>query len=311
MVSAPAPLQDLSIRTLSDTTGVVAHVGERSDIGARVGDNYRIRELIGEGGQAEVYRAEDLSGGPDVAIKILRETHASDAGFRERFSREAKILADLKSPASLRVFGEYFLTDGRPALVSELLVGRSLGSQLELLTKAGQHLPPAGVLAIMDSVSEALDEAHGVGVIHRDLKPDNLFLLNEQREGTRVKLLDFGFAKFLKMSALTAQGAIAGSPRYIAPEAWRGERDLTPGFDVYSLGAVVYHCLVGEPPFPETALAVLLSQVTTSPRPKITARRPDLSTKMDEWIERSLAIHTQDRFKGVREQFHELERALR
>jgi serine/threonine-protein kinase len=283
---------------------------EKTDVGAIVGHYYKVEQLIGEGGQAQVYRAIDMRGGPDVAIKILRDTHAGEADFRERFSREAQILHDLKSPATLRVHGEHFLEDGRPALVTEFLQGRSLGEQLALLEKQGQHIPPAGLLAIVGPVAVALEEAHRVGVIHRDLKPDNLFLLDQEAEGTRVKLLDFGFAKFLNKAALTAEGAIAGSPRYIAPEAWLGVRDLTPAFDVYSLGAVVYHCLVGEPPFPEAGLAALLTKVTTAPRPRITERRPDLPATMDAWVEKSLAITTTDRFPSVTEQFQALSAAL-
>src|SRR5690606_357028 len=143
-----------------------------------------------------------------------------------------------------------------------------------------------------------------------DLKPDNLFLLDVAREGTRVKLLDFGFAKFLNKSALTADGTVAGSPRYIAPEAWFGERNLTAAFDVYSMGAVIYHCLTGQAPFPISGLAQLLTQVTTAPRPRITAFRPDLPPLMDAWVERSLAIERTARFSSVREQFDELKRAL-
>jgi serine/threonine protein kinase len=275
-----------------------------------IGGRYVLVEIVGRGGQAQVFRAVDTHGGPDVAVKVLRHTFATDAGFRERFSREARVLATLKSPAALRVYGEFYLPDGRPALVTELLRGTTLGAQLDALEQSGRRLPIPGILAIMRAAAQALAEAHSIGVIHRDLKPDNLFLLEKESDGTRVKLLDFGFAKFLNMSALTAEGTVAGSPRYIAPEAWLGERNLTPAFDCYSLGAVVYHCLVGEPPFPEKGLAQLLPQVTKAERPIITKFRPDLSPKMNDWVARSLAISPKDRYSNVLTQLTELERAL-
>lgn len=280
------------------------------DIGSILGGRFVLVEVIGRGGQAQVFRAVDTHGGPDVAVKVLRNTFATDAGFRERFSREARVLATLKAPAALRVFGEFYLPDGRPALVTELLRGMTLGAQLDALEQSGRRMPTAGILVIMRAVARALAEAHGIGVIHRDLKPDNLFLLAQESEGTRVKLLDFGFAKFLNMAALTAEGTVAGSPRYIAPEAWLGERNLTPAFDCYSLGAVVYHCLVGEPPFAEKGLAQLLAQVTKAPRPLITQFRPDLSEKMNDWVARSLAISPTDRYSDVLVQLEGLERAL-
>lgn len=304
------PLRSAKVILVNDAPVPSRSPWERRDVGNTLGGRYTLIQLIGEGGQAQVYQAVDMQGGPDVAIKILRGHFASDASFRERFSREANALRGLKSPAALRVFDEFFLPDQRPALVTELLHGRSLGQQLTLLGEQGQRIPLPGILAIMGPVAQALDEAHSIGVIHRDLKPDNLFLLNEEQEGVRVKLLDFGFAKFLHLSALTAQGTIAGSPRYIAPEAWLGVRDLTAAFDVYSLGAVIYHCLVGHPPFPEQSIPDLLVQVTRAPRPKITDLRPDLPEAMNAWVERSLAIRAPERFQSVGSQFQALQKAL-
>lgn len=280
------------------------------DLGSMVDGRYVLVEIVGRGGQAQVFRAIDTNGGPDVAVKVLRHTFATDARFRERFSREARVLATLKAPATLRVFGEFYLPDGRPALVTELLRGTTLGAQLDALERSGRRMPIPGILVVMRAVAHALAEAHSIGVIHRDLKPDNLFLLEKEVDGTRVKLLDFGFAKFLNMTALTAAGTVAGSPRYIAPEAWLGEQNLAPAFDCYSLGAVVYHCLVGEPPFPEKGLAQLLPLVTKAERPTITRFRPDLSEKMNDWVARSLAISPSARYSNVLSQLADLERAL-
>jgi len=278
--------------------------------GTLIGDRYVLADLVGSGGQALIYRATDRKGGSDVAVKVLKENFATDPKFRERLSREANILHDLKCPASLKTYGMFWTPLGHPALVTELLLGVGLGDHLIDLEKRKRRLSVPAILACMGPIAEALDEAHRAGVIHRDLKPDNIFVLNGTDWGVPAKLLDFGFAKFQSLHSLTAEGTVAGSPRYIAPEGWLGVRELTPQFDVYSLGAVIYRCLVGQPPYPETGLAKLLQHVTRDPIPKITGYRTDLDPSMDEWVNRSLAKKPEERFSGVLEQFEALKRAL-
>jgi serine/threonine-protein kinase len=186
-----------------------------------------------------------------------------------------------------------------------------LGDHLERLEGHGRRLAVDGVLAAMGAVAASLTEAHAAGVVHRDLKPDNIFVLEGEHWQVPVKLLDFGFAKFLKLHTITAQGTIAGSPRYIAPEGWLGETKLTPAFDMYSFGAVVFRCLTGQPPYAETDLLRLLQLVTQAPIPKITDFRPDLPARLDGWIERSLAKNPLERFSSIEEQFAELKECCR
>jgi len=271
-----------------------------------IAGRYKILQVIDRGGQAEIFRARDLSGGPDVAIKVLRHSFARDPQFQERMAREAQILASLKAPATLRTFGFYWTTDRRPCLVMELLTGLCLGDHLERLESHGRRLTMDGVLAAMGPVAASLSEAHAAGAVHRDPKPDNIFVLEGEQWSVPVKLLDFGFAKFLKLHTITAQGTIAGSPRYIAPEGWLGESKLSPAFDMYSFGAVVFRCLSGQPPYAENDLLRLLQLVTQAPIPKLTALRPDLPLKMDAWVERSLAKSPHDRFASIDEQFAQL-----
>ena len=275
-----------------------------------IAGRYKILQVIDRGGQAEIFRAHDLSGGPDVAVKVLRHSFARDPQFQERMAREAQILASLKAPATLRTFGFYWTTDRRPCLVMELLTGLCLGDHLERLESHGRRLTIDGVLAAMGAVATSLTEAHAAGVVHRDLKPDNIFVLEGQKWQVPVKLLDFGFAKFLKLHTITAQGTIAGSPRYIAPEGWLGETKLSPAFDMYSFGAVVFRCFAGQPPYAENDLLRLLQLVTQAPIPKITDFRSDLPAALNGWIERSLAKNPQDRFLNIDDQFAELKACL-
>ncbi len=275
-----------------------------------IAGRYEIAEIIDSGGQAEIYRATDRHGGADVAVKVLRESFASDPQFQERLAREAQILASLREPATLKTFGFYWTTDGRPCVVMELLKGVSLGDHLQQLAESGRRLTTMAILACMGPVAASLSEAHAAGVIHRDLKPDNIFVLQGNEWNVPAKLLDFGFAKFMKLGSITAQGSIAGSPRYIAPEGWRGERNLTPAFDIYSYGAVVFHCLAGHPPYPETDLVTLLRLVTQAPIPRLSEHRPDLPPEMDAWMFRSLAKDPGNRFSSVNEQFEGLRACL-
>lgn len=268
-----------------------------------IAGRYKILEIIDQGGQAEIFRAHDLTGGADVAIKVLRHSFAHDPQFQERMAREAQILASLKSPATLRTFGFYWTTDRRPCLIMELLTGLSLGDHLDRLEAHGRRLTTEGVLAAMGPVADSLSEAHAAGVIHRDLKPDNIFVLEGDAWPVPVKLLDFGFAKFLKLHTITAQGTIAGSPRYIAPEGWLGEGTLSAAFDMYSFGAVVFRCLAGQPPYAETDLLKLLQLVTKAPIPNITDHRADLPKALNSWVQRSLAKRPEDRFATIAEQF--------
>lgn len=271
---------------------------------------YLVLDLIDQGGQAQIFRGRDEKTGRFVAIKVLREGFATQPEFHERLAREAQALGELESPGLLRTFGLYWTHDQRPCVVMELLIGRSLGAHLEELESQKRRLSVPAIVACMEPVAEALSVAHAAGIIHRDLKPDNIFVLEGEQWEVPAKLLDFGFAKFLNQAALTAEGSIAGSPRYIAPEAWRGERELTPSFDIYSFGAVVFRCLAGAPPYPETSLPRLLTLVTTAAIPSLCALRPDLPPTMDDWMNMSLAKQPSERFGSVGEQFEELRRIL-
>ncbi|TWF76117.1 serine/threonine protein kinase [Pseudonocardia hierapolitana] len=224
---------------------------------AVVAGRYRLRELVGTGGMGAVWRAGDELLGREVALKRVRlaDQPATDIALaRERIMREARIAAALHHPHIVSIF-DVVLEDGEPWLVLEFLPSRSLGS---VLTERGT-LPPAEVAAIGADVAAALAAAHAAGIVHRDVKPDNVLLSRPSAAGPVVKLTDFGIAHTAASPAITATHVLTGTPAYFAPETARGEGTDTRS-DVYSLGATLYAAVEGHPPFgsdPENVLALL------------------------------------------------------
>ena len=266
-------------------------------IGQVVGQRYQVLSLLGQGGQSAVFKAKDLRAGDEVALKILKP--GADAESTERMFREARALASLHGTAAVRVLDQVWTDDGAMCLVNELLEGQPLDEILETLESRGGRSDVSSLVWLIDPVVETLSRAHEQGIVHRDLKPANIFVLSQVRGGG-VRLLDFGFAKFTRMRALTAAGMVAGSPSYIAPEMWIEGRPVDSRVDVYGLGAVMFRCLAGRPPFTAANLIVLRGQVLESPRPSLHALRPDLPPEIDDWVVLTLAVDPEARFQGVR-----------
>jgi serine/threonine-protein kinase len=168
----------------------------------------------------------------------------------------------------------------------------------------GDKMSSFEVLRCLDPVARALHLAHSKGIIHRDVKPANIFLVNEEAGGG-VRLMDFGLAKIAGAEALTQVGMIAGSPGYIAPEVWRAQQ-FDHRIDVYSLAAVVFRCLAGKTPFQAPTHLELFMKVTTAERPKLSAFRPELGKDIDGWVNTALAIKPDDRFPYVTTMWNEL-----
>src|SRR5262245_14267032 len=208
--------------------------------GERIGDRFEVVVPAGAGGAGTVYRARDLLSGGLVALKFLHEQEVSDA---ERFAREAIVLAELSHPGIVRYVAHGETRDGLLYLAMEWLEGETLAARL-----ARSPLTLDETVTLGLRVAESLAAAHGRGVVHRDIKPSNLLLADGSLE--RVKLLDFGLARRAWDShGPTQPGALMGTPGYMAPEQASGWRDVSPATDVFSLGAVLYECLAGEPPF--------------------------------------------------------------
>ncbi len=273
---------------------------DASWIGRLVGGRFRLVEELGAGGIAVVFRAEDVELSRAVAVKILQDEGHGRPELRARFEREAKILATLSHPniVSLVDFG---VEDGRAYLVMELLRGRTLGELLE----EEDVLAPERAIAILRQVVRALAYAHGAGALHRDLKPDNVFLQSLPDTPDHVRLLDFGFAKLVGDDdragpALTKAGTVFGTPRYMAPEQLTGGA-VDGRVDLYAVAVIFYEMLCGRRPFEGEVREVLKAKVTQD-APRLAAIAPDLevSPERDAFFVRALARQRDQRFADAR-----------
>jgi eukaryotic-like serine/threonine-protein kinase len=262
-----------------------------------VGDRYRLLSMLDRGGQAAVYRAVDLRMGDEVAVKVLVPPKKVDSSWRERMLREVHALTVLAGTAAVRVYHQVWGDDGTLFLIMELLHGANLETCLDKAKEHGQILGFSDLKPIMEPVVSTLETAHAAGILHRDLKPGNIFV---QNDGS-VRLLDFGFAKFLRMRSVTLAGHIAGSPSYIAPECWKETTEtLDQRIDVYGMSAVVFRVLAGRPPFVGDGVIQIMRQCSSAPRPSLHALRPDLPPAIDDWVKAALAIEREERFTTVR-----------
>lgn len=280
----------------------------REELEARIGDvvksRYRLVSLVGVGGQGAVYRAEDSRDGDAVAVKVLHERVDRDWASRERLSREAHALMALDGTSAVRVFDQGFTNDGRFCLVTELLVGEDLHDALVRMEASQLVFRVADLPFVFEPLVATLTRAHALDIIHRDLKPENVFL--QQIDGaSRVRLMDFGFARMTRMTRLTMEGFIAGSPSYIPPEIWL-EREATASADVYSLGAMMFRVLAGKAPFPGETTMQIYRQATGGQRPSLHVLRPDLPKDVDDWVKMALAIDPEERFRTPRASYSAL-----
>jgi hypothetical protein len=248
---------------------------------------YEIEMELGRGGMAVVYLARDPYMKRHVAVKVLAAQHA-DAGFLSRFRREAEVIAALEHPAIVPVY-DYGEHNGRPYIVMRYMAGGSLSTKM-----AKGQLAVAEAACILDRLAPALDEAHGRGVIHRDLKPGNI-LFDQQH---RPYIGDFGIVKITQIDAptLTQEGGVLGTPAYMSPEQARGHITLDGRSDIYALGVILFEMLTGSQPFQaDTPMAVALSHVL-DPVPPVLRRRPDLPPEADSVIQKALAKDPNDRY---------------
>jgi serine/threonine-protein kinase len=279
----------------------------RDRSGEIVGERYRLVEVLDRGGQAAVYRGVDLRMGDEVAVKVLVPPQKTDASWRERMLREVHALTVLAGTAAVRVYHQVWGEDGTLFLIMELLRGANLETCLDAAKERQQLLGFADLVPIIEPVVSTLESAHAAGILHRDLKPGNIFV---QHDGS-VRLLDFGFAKFLRMRTVTLAGHIAGSPSYIAPECWKETTEaLDQRIDVYGLSAVLFRVLAGRPPFVGDGVIQIMRQCGSAPRPSLHALRPDLPVAVDDWVQAALAIDRDERFQTVRASWRALSAVL-
>ncbi len=257
--------------------------------GARFGD-YEILAELGAGGMGRVYRAKDLTLERTVALKMLAPQFGTDAGFVQRFLKEARAAARLNHPNIVQIYD--FGQDGDTYyLAMEYVDGHSLGEYL----RRG-HFSERDAILVIRHACRALAVAHAEGLVHRDIKPDNLMLTSRGE----VKLVDLGIAKRVdEDQSLTQTGQAVGTPHYISPEQIRGSRDIDPRADVYSLGATLYHLVTGHTPFRGTSGALVMSLHLSQPLADPRTYVAGLSEGICRVIRKMMAKDREERYADV------------
>jgi serine/threonine-protein kinase len=265
-----------------------------------IAGRFELEELVGKGGMSSVYRAQDRLLERTVAIKLLHEHYSRDEDYVERFRREARAAAQLSHPNIVTVIdrGE---DSGRQFIVFEYIDGQNLK---ELVQSKGR-LPVRTALELSIEAGHALAFAHEHGLVHRDVKPQNVLLGNGE-----VKVTDFGIARSADVQqGLTQTGTVLGTSDYIAPEQASGQ-PVSALSDVYSLGVVVYELLAGEPPYSGENFVAVAMQHVNDPVPSVAAVRPDVPLRLDAALRRAMAKDPGDRFASMADFVAELEAVL-
>ncbi len=272
-----------------------------AQLGLVLDGRYRLEGAIGQGASGTVYRARQLSVDRHVAIKVMHSERARDPQKIRRFEAEARTLSKLRHPNSLALIDFGHTDEGHPFIVSPLLEGASLR---DVLRDEGT-LEVERLIAILRQVCEALEEAHGLGLVHRDLKPENIFL---ERHGERevVRVIDYGIALALEdEERLTEDGKTIGTIDYMSPEQIRGD-PLDDRSDVYTLGVVAYECLRGSPPFSGSSRSSVMLQHLQDEPVALDELRPELPGLLVDAIMRALEKFPEHRFENARDFRHAL-----
>jgi serine/threonine-protein kinase len=257
--------------------------------GWTLGEKYRVLRRIGHGAAGSVYEVEDARG-EHFAVKVLDRQWVSDAVVAGRFAREARAAGSIASDHIVRVVdgGSH---RGCPYLVMELLAGEDLGARL----CRDRHLCLEEALDIVEQVLLGLAAAHAAGIVHRDLKPDNVLLVDPPQGKRLCKIVDFGMSKLdppdgsTAPLALTRKGIALGTPLYMSPEQARASRDVDARSDIFSVGAILFECLTGRPPFPAETYEQVLLRICTEDAPDVRRWAPDLPDAAAALVGRALA----------------------
>jgi len=277
--------------------------------GQVIGEQYRLEELLQRGAMGSVWRAEQIRLRAPVAIKFLDPLLVEDPKMRERFMQEARSAAAVRSANVVQIF-DYGSDGDVPYIAMELLEGESLGARLS----SRGTLMPAELNKIFREVARGLGHAHAMGVVHRDVKPDNIFIVREG-EHEVTKLIDFGIAK-VKRDALsftqiigTKLGTLLGTPQYMSPEQVRGSAALDYRTDLWALAIIACECLTGRYPFPGTTLGDLTVQICTE-RPQAPSTLGEVPSGFDRWFFKGTSKKPSQRFASVEEMAEALDEIL-
>jgi serine/threonine-protein kinase len=269
-------------------------------VGTILGEQYRVTRLIGVGGMGAIYEAAHTGAGKRVAVKVMSKELAAHPEALARFRREVKVTTELAHPNIVDVFDFGETPTGEPFLVMEFLDGEDLGHRLE----RDGRVPLDVAAQIVKQVASALSVAHAEGVVHRDLKPDNIFLLRDVPDGgVFVKVVDFGISKVLKATTtkLTVARAVVGTPEFMAPEQASGRIDwIDHRTDQWSLAVMTWHMLTGRLPFWKPDVNAILNQVIGE---EPTPLHPDLAAliprPVDKVLRRALSKKREDRYPTI------------
>jgi serine/threonine protein kinase len=291
--------------TLCPADGTVLEKATDPLVGQTLTEKYRIEELINEGGMGAVYRATHILMDKTVAIKVLHPALAADDKIVARFSREARAASRISHPHALNVtdFGE--AESGVVFLVMEYLKGQTLKEVIH----NESPMPLPRVVEIIRQICGALEAAHAEGVVHRDLKSDNIMLI-DIGGGDWAKVLDFGIAKITEKvgqdPALTAPNLIIGTPQYMSPEQCSQAAEIDSRSDIYSLGVILYEMLVGHVPFTGESPTAIMMKHLQEPPPSVLEERKDLPAAVGRVVTRAMAKRPEDRFQTVSDLSEEL-----
>jgi serine/threonine-protein kinase len=267
-------------------------------VGSTLGDAYQIVRMVGEGGMGKVYEARHTRlANKRFAVKMLHAEYAQNRDIVARFQREAEAASGIAHPNVVDVYDVHHTDDGRPYLVGEFLEGEELG---EYLGRAGK-IQASLAARIVRQVCRALGAAHARGVVHRDMKPENVFLVGSPQNPT-VKVIDFGISKVGDAggTALTRTGMIMGTPSYMAPEQARGDK-VDHRADIYAVGGILYRALTGKKPFDSDDASATLTLVLTEDPARPRAVEPSIPQALEIVIQRAMAKDPAERYRSMAE----------
>jgi serine/threonine protein kinase len=258
---------------------------------------YRLGARLGAGGMGVVEEALDVRANRTVAIKTLLGRGHNERAARRRFAREVQAVARIRSAHVVSLLGHGVNDAGQPYFVMERLAGRDLGEVLDLF----HQLSVETTVCILAQLADALDAAHALGIVHRDVKPSNVFLVDDGEGRALVKLLDFGIAKELCSPAEgTTTDAAVGTPLYMSPEQILARPSVDHRSDLWSLGVVAFRALGGANPFRGESIGALAVTMCSGELPSLYARRPELPPAVDAWFARACALDIERRFESGR-----------
>ena len=265
-------------------------------VGETIAGKYAIEGLLGRGGMGTVWRCMHVGLGERVAVKVMSRKMADNREVRVRFEREARAAAKIKSRYVARVYDTGALPDGRPYIVMEYMEGETLADAM----KGGESLPLADAVRILGQVGRGLARAHELGIVHRDVKPENVFLAHTSDDGVIAKVFDFGIVKVpdAMNDGSTRVGVLVGTPHYMSPEQADG-LTIDERSDIFSLGVLAYRMFTGKRLFSGDTIMQILMRICTAPLPSLLDQAPSVPPPVDDWFQRTCARKREDRFDSV------------